>query len=110
MFASMSGDEIDELLYNHPLERYTDKTITDPAEYKKVLMKVRKDGWAINDEEYLKGRRCVGAPVYDYSGAVIASIAINGDLEELSDEKLPIIVEAVKNTAALVSKGMGYLP
>lgn len=110
MFASMSGDEIDELLYNHPLERYTDKTITDPAEYKKVLMKVRKDGWAIDDEEYLKGRRCVGAPVYDYSGAVIASIAINGDLEELSDEKLPIIVEAVKNTAALVSRGMGYLP
>jgi hypothetical protein len=35
---------------------------------------------------------------------------MNGDLDELSDEKLPIIVEAVKNTAALVSKGMGYLP
>ena len=110
MYAAMSGDEIDEMLYNHPLERYTDKTITDPTVYKKVLMQVRKDGWAINDEEYLRGSRCVGAPVYDYTGATIACIAMNGDLDELSDEKLPIIVEAVKNTAALVSRGMGYLP
>ncbi len=110
IYASMSGDDIDNQLFTHPLERYTEKTITDPAEYKKMLMQVRKEGWAIDDEEYLRNNRCIAAPVYDYTGSVIASIAMNGDCTELSDDKLPILVEAVKNTAALISKGMGYMP
>ena len=73
-------------------------------------MKVRKEGWAIEDEEYLRNNRCIAAPVYNYTGSVIASIAMNGDCSELTDEKLPLLVAALKDTATLVSKGMGYMP
>ena len=109
MFASMSGDEIEKILYHHPLVKYTDSTITDPAEYKLMLRKVRVDGWAIDDEEYLPGNRSVGAPVYDFSGTAIASIAISGSPEQLSDERIPIVVEALKRTAAELSTRLGYI-
>lgn len=110
LFASLSGDEIDSLLYHHPLERYTDKTITDPAEYKKMLRAVRAQGWAIDDEEYMTGYRCIGAPIYDYSGSVIASISLTGSLEQMAEERQPVIIDALKRTASVISKGMGYLP
>lgn len=108
--AALSGDELDERLYRYPLVRYTDKTITDPAVYKKHLRTVRENGWALNDGESLAGMRFLAAPVYNFSGATIAGISISGNLDELSDERLPAVTEAVKETAAAISRRMGYLP
>ena len=110
IFASMSGDEFDEMLYKHPLVKYTDKTVTDPVEYKKMLKRVRADGWALDDAEFLSGDRCIAAPVYDYSGTVIAAIAMSGDPDQLSGERFNMAVESLKKTATVISRGMGYLP
>lgn len=110
LLAAMSGNELDEMLFRHPLTRYTPKTITDPVEYKKHLMQVRRQGWALDDEEYLTGRRCIGAPIYDFTGAAAACVSVSGDIYELSDERLPVIKEAVMNTAETISRRMGYIP
>lgn len=110
LLASLAGSELDELLYRHPLVRYTPKTITDPAEYKKHLRQVRNNGWALDDEEYLTGRRCIGAPIFDFTGSAIACVSVSGDIFELSDERLPIIKTAVMNTADAISRRMGYVP
>lgn len=109
LLAALSGREIDELLYRSPLEQYTPKTITDPAEYKRHLKKVRSDGWAIDDEEYLSGRRCIGAPVYDFKGEAVACVSVSGDIYELSDNRIPVIRDAVIATAEAISKRMGYV-
>lgn len=109
LLAALSGRELEELLYKSPLEKYTQNTITDPSEYRRHLKKVRSDGWAIDNEEYLSGRRCIGAPVYDFKGEAVACVSVSGDINELSDSRIPVIRDAVIATAGAISKRMGYV-
>lgn len=109
LLASLSGRELDDHLYKYPLTKYTQKTITDTIEYKKHLKSVRAKGWAMDDEEYLSGRRCVGAPIYDFKGEALACVSVSGDIYELSDERIPVIRDAVIATAEAISKRMGYV-
>ncbi len=108
LLASLSGDALDEALYAYRFIRHTPNTITNLKDFKKVLRKVRAQGWAMDDEEYLPGFRCVGAPVYDYRGDAIACISVSGSKEQLSDARLPVIIQKVRESAMLVSKRMGY--
>ena len=109
LLASLSGNKLDDLLYESPLKRYTPNTITDPAEYKKHLKKVRSDGWAMDDEEYLVGRRCIGAPIYDFKGEAVACVSVSGDKNELSDDRILVIRDTVIATADAISRRMGYV-
>jgi DNA-binding IclR family transcriptional regulator len=110
LIASLSGDELDEMLYSYPLVKYTDHTITDVAEYRKHLRNVRTQGWAVNDEETIIGMRFVAAPVFDFRGSAIAGISVSGSLDDINDDNLEQIANTVMNTAAVISRRMGYLP
>ncbi len=109
LLAALSGSELDELLYESPLKKYTPNTITDPAEYKKHLKNVRSAGWAMDDEEYIVGRRCIGAPIYDFKGEAVACVSVSGDKNELSDDRIPVIRDTVIATAEAISRRMGYV-
>lgn len=108
LLACLSGDELEEALYQCDFRRYTPNTITDLRELKRVLRVIRKQGWAMDNEEYQKGHRCVGAPIFDYRGSAIAAFSASGSIEELSDERLPQIIAEVRQAAADISRRMGY--
>ncbi|MDD3141794.1 MAG: IclR family transcriptional regulator [Lachnospiraceae bacterium] len=109
LLACLSGEELDETLYHYEFEKFTQNTYTDKAAFKRYLHKVRKQGWAMDNEEYQIGNRCVGAPVFDYRGDAVAAISASGTIEDLSDDKLEWIVEHVKKAALDISKRMGYV-
>lgn len=52
-----------QTVLSQPLERFTDRTITDPAALKADLKQIKKQGYAIDDQELLEGLVCVAAPV-----------------------------------------------
>lgn len=108
LLSCLSGDEQDDALSHCKFEKFTQNTITNPKDFKQYLKKIRRQGWAMDDEEYLLGHRCVGAPIFDYRGDAVASISASGTISQISDEKLPFIVEQVKDTALQISKRMGY--
>jgi DNA-binding IclR family transcriptional regulator len=56
---------------------YTPWTITSPAAYDAELARVRRDGYALDREEYAPGFACVCAPIADPNGRVSAAIAIS---------------------------------
>lgn len=108
LLACLSGNELDKALYGCRFEHFTKNTFTNTADFKKYLKKVREQGYAVDDQEYVIGHRCVGAPVFDYRGDAIASISASGTIKEISDEELPHIAEEVKKAAAALSSKMGY--
>lgn len=109
LLACLSGDELEEVLYDYKFQEYTKNTITNLEELKRLLRIIRKQGWAIDNEEYQLGHRCVGAPIFDYKGMPIAAISVSGSTNELSDEKLEYIIKEVKKSANSISRKMGYV-
>ncbi len=109
MMACLSGDELDEILYHLKFEKYTPNTISTAKELKQHLKKVRSQGYAMDDQEYMSGHRCIGAPVFDYRGDAIASISASGPISQVTDEKLPLVIREVKKAAAEISRRMGYV-
>jgi len=82
---------INEYLRKVPLIPRTENTITDPEKLKEELLKVKKQGYAFDNEENERGIKCIGAPIFDYSGNVVAAVSISGyykDFEGENREKL----------------------
>lgn len=109
LLACLSGDELDEALYLCDFKRYTPNTITDVREFKRYLKVIRRQGWAMDNEEYQTGHRCVGAPVFDYRGSPVAAISASGSIAQLSDDKLELVIQEVKQAASSLSQRMGYV-
>ena len=63
----------------------------------------------MDDEEYQKGHRCVGAPVFDYRGTAVAAISASGSIRQLPDSVLDSVISEVKQVAANLSRRMGYM-
>lgn len=108
LLASKSGEEIEFAMAQARFEQYTDKTIPDMAELKTHLRQVRAQGWAIDNEEYITGHRCVGAPLYDYRGEVIAAVSASGPVSLLTDERIEEAVQQVQRAASTISRKLCY--
>ena len=109
LLSCLSGDDLEEALYGCDFKRYTPNTIPDIREFKRYLRVVRRQGWAMDNEEYQLGHRCVGAPVYDYRGTPVAAISASGSITQLSDRNLEAVIQEVKSAAASLSRRMGYV-
>lgn len=109
LLSCLSGDELEEALYGCTFKKYTPNTITNIREFKKYLRDVRRQGWAMDDEEYQLGHRCIGAPVYDYRGTPVAAISASGSVRQLPDDILDSVIQEVKQAAADLSRKMGYI-
>ena len=108
LMAGMSSEELGDVLDKCDFRKYTRNTITDRREYIDHLKQVRRQGWAIDDEEYEEGHRCIGATVYDYRGQPIAAISASGSVSVLTDDRLNDTVEKVKLWASQLSRRIGY--
>lgn len=92
------------------LKRYTGNTITDPDVLAKELTQIRERGYALDDEEFEEGLKCVAAPLWDYTGTVVASAGIAGPHIRITSDRLPELIAVVRETAVEISARLGYRP
>jgi len=62
----------------------------------------------VNNEEAEIGIRSIGAPILDHSGQVVAAISVDGTTAELPEDSIDNIAESVRDTAAKISRSLGY--
>lgn len=103
--AFESADELEAIFSDKVLEGFTDKTIVKMDVLFKELEEVRQKGYALDDEEFDEGIRCVGVPVRDYTRRVIAGLSLSGPAYRFTDERLekeviPMAVDAGKKLSA----------
>jgi DNA-binding IclR family transcriptional regulator len=77
LLAALPGSTLDAFL-RHPLERFTPRTMTEPATIRARLAKVRRDGYAWVHEEFAEGLNSVAAPIADRTGVVVAAVHVHG--------------------------------
>jgi IclR family acetate operon transcriptional repressor len=92
------------LIQNKGLIRFTSKTIVEPSDFLAELNTVRKQGYAIADEEQRMGLRSIGAPIVDSEGLVRAAVAAVGTAKHESWRDMALIVTQVKSAARQISR------
>ena len=107
--AYASEEELEKLGILDHMERFTPNTIVNRVEFLKHIKEVAKRGYAIDNEEYNLGVRCVGIPLRDYMGRVVGGISVSGPSYRMTDEVLkekitPVVIEAAEK----VSKRLGF--
>lgn len=107
LLAALPSAEVGALLGRGPLARYTARTITDLGSLLRVLEQVREQGYGLDEEEFEQGVLCVGAPVRDHSGRVVAAVAVQGPAGRLGGERFPAAIERVVAAARDASQRLG---
>ena len=91
-----------------PLERLTERTVTDPARLQAQLRKVREVGYAVTEEELELGLNAVAAPVRTFDGRVVAALSVAGPSYRMSQERLPEIAAWTRGAARQLSEQLGF--
>lgn len=88
--------------------RYNARTITTRDAYLEELEKVRKLGYAMDNEEELNGVICIGAPIFNYTGYPCGAIWISGPKDRLSKEVVRVSADCIRKVAQTISLELGY--
>jgi DNA-binding IclR family transcriptional regulator len=109
LLASLSDESLLSVIKDKGLPRRTENTITDIEELRKHLQMIRDQGFAFDDEENEKGIQCVGAPIIDQRGKVLAAISISVPTIRVDKTTLQTTLkDHLTETAAQISQKLGY--
>lgn len=89
------------------LTRRTDRTITSRRKIEEEARVTRARGYALDDEENEDGIRCVGVPVFDYTGQVIGGISVSGPAFHLTLDIARSVVPALCASGLEASRALG---
>lgn len=98
---------VDEIL-KQGLDKFTEKTIIDPNKLLKHLAEIKVQGFAVDDEENEEGIRCVGAPIFDYTGKVVGAVSVSGPTVTVTPERVVDIAGNLLACARKISDRMGW--
>jgi len=90
------------------LHRFTDRTIVDAEVLRTELEKTRQQGYAVDDEEFTQGVRCIAAPVIDFRGKVIGALGISGPTARITPDRLQEMAGMVSRVAVTLSDRMSF--
>ena len=107
VMAYLPEAQVEEAVRKHGLDQLTRKTLTNMLDLRADLAKVRRLGYAIDDEEHEEGVLCVGAPVWSVGEYPIAAISVSGPIFRLSHEKVPAVAESIMAIAKALSQELG---
>ncbi len=108
LLADFSGPQLEELFGGKQLERRTPHTLTTIDELELDLARVRRLGYAFDDEELHPGVRCIASPVRDYSGRIAAAFGISSPAVRLTRERTEAIAAQICEHAQTISLQLGY--
>ncbi len=99
----------ESILHRSKLHPLTEKTVVDIGELKKQMEEIVARGWAMDDQEFEIGVRCVAAPIRDHHRHVIAGLSLSGPISRMSEERLhkellPLLLESSQE----ISRRLGY--
>jgi DNA-binding IclR family transcriptional regulator len=110
ILASMIPEEIQAILADYEFIPVTPNTITNLKDFLKELDRVRKTGYAIDEEENELGGRCLAAPVFNNSGVPVAAVSISVPVQRLPREQVSEYGTRIKETTLEISRTLGYSP
>ncbi|MGB9839381.1 IclR family transcriptional regulator [Thermovenabulum sp.] len=102
------SEEEKEKIIKRGLPAFTPNTLVDPERLREELEEVRRRGFAFDNEENEEGIRCIAAPIFDYTGSVVAAVSISGPKFSITQDRIEELSKLVKNCAERISEKLGF--
>jgi DNA-binding IclR family transcriptional regulator len=107
--AGLPEKEFLRLIRMKGLPRLTEFTLTSKAEVVEEIGRVRKQGWAMDNQENEIEGRCIGAPILTPDGRVMAALSISGPVFRMDMARAKSLVPQLKAFCAEISGKLGKL-
>jgi DNA-binding IclR family transcriptional regulator len=106
--AFLPEEQIESILGAVTFQPLTPNTIMNLVQLRQELQKIRKQGYAVDDEETTLGARCVSAPILGEGQQALAAISVSGPTTRIAPSQVAAIAQAVIEAAAAISAAMGF--
>ncbi|NQW02308.1 MAG: helix-turn-helix domain-containing protein [Rhodospirillales bacterium] len=107
LLAQLSAQEVTQMLHTSGLPRVTERTITSIDRLIDDLKLVKKNGYALDDEEHALGLRCIAAPVFDEHGKTRAAVSLSGPKIRIPEDRIGELAQMVMNTGHQITEQYG---
>jgi DNA-binding IclR family transcriptional regulator len=107
LVADLPEETIGRLM-GQSFPRYTENTITNLADLLKHLRQVRKNGYAVDNEELISGVKCVAAPVFNYRGEVVAGVSLSTTSSLMDKTAIRKLTEELVRVGTQISMRLGF--
>jgi IclR family transcriptional regulator, acetate operon repressor len=107
ILATYSEADVAAIIRRHGMRRLTPNSAIRAGDLRERLNQVQRDGYALDDEEYLAGLRCVAAVVYNDQAEAMAAISVSGLSSRVDRERLPALGKLVRQVARELTLALG---
>jgi len=111
LLSDLSDKELDELYPSSKnLPKMTVRSIVNIRFLKRELQKIREEGISYDNEETVMGIRCIGVPIKNFTGKVVAAISISLPAQRADSNLIFKYSNPLKNKGEKLSRELGYKP
>jgi DNA-binding IclR family transcriptional regulator len=107
ILAHVHRDAVERILPER-LEALTPRTITDRDAFLAHLAEVRRRGYALDDEEFMEGVRCVAVPIMGPGGEAVAAVSISGPAFRVTDEVVATGTALLREATGAIGRQLGF--
>jgi len=109
ILAFLPEERIADILRRTRFERFTHRTIATPEALRTEIEKTHRRGYAVDDEEFEEGLRCIAVPLLDAQRQPVAAVSVSGPSFRVTAQKLPSIANNLLQCVRGISADMGYV-
>ena len=107
VLATYADEDVNAIIRHHGMPRLTEKSIVRPSDLFRELEKVRRQGFAVDDEEACMGLRCIAAVVYNDCSEPLAAISVSGMTSRVTEDRVPMLGRMVRDVAMELTLALG---
>ena len=107
--AQMPDEEVVELLGRKGLKAYTPKSCTDPVRYLEMVRQVRRQGFGLDDEEYIEGIRAIAVPLTTPQFEAMAAVWVVGLSSQIRDTEIKQYTALLKGAVKSIEQRLGVM-
>ena len=109
MLADMPDEKIRSVWEQSEIRKMTEYTITDPARFQEEIREIRRNGYALDNEENEPGVRCIAVSLRSFQGKPSYALSISAPKDRMSDSRILELKEMILDTKEKISRETGSL-
>lgn len=104
ILANLPWSEAEALIDSASFQPYTENTVKTKRELISQLDQVKKNGYALDDEELEYGLVCVGVPIFGRNKIPVGALSVSGPKQRMSTENITKIYPEILKHAREISQ------